>query len=1752
MEKIGDFKILKTIAENSTTEVFRAIDKNNQQVILKRLKDDMVTPNRIARFKHEHNISNQIQSDYIISSREFIANEEHFLLVMSDYGGISLSEYIENITPITSYDELIDLITIAIEICNSVSDIHQNHFIHKDINPSNIILNQENKNIRIIDFGLTTSLTYERFETGFEFQLEGTYPYISPEQTGKINRGIDNRTDLYSLGITLYELFSGKLPFSANGPREWIHCHVAQKPFPLIKHNSLIPQQIWSIIEKLINKNADSRYQSAFGVKKDLLRCIKELKQSSKIDAFTPGQEDVSPFFHAPEKLYGRQEETEIINQQLAIAHKGNPAGLLVKGYSGIGKSALVGEVQKEVIGLNGYYVKGKFDQFKKDIPFQGVVQAFTHLIRILLSETDDELKQWKEKIRSTLGLNTGLMVELIPELKHIVGEYEKPIDLQGAEANKRLMVTFQQFVQLFTQHNHLLVVFIDDLQWADYGSIELIKQLFTNKTNNSLLLIGAYRDNEVGEGNPVRLLFGDKEKENINIKNIELKTLTTQHISEWLSDIFRIQGDQLTTLAEVCAKKSQGNPLFLMEFLSSLVKNQTLKFSPSAGKWVFDVNEIDRKEITDSVGSYISLRLKSIPEETLQILEIASCVGLRFNPQLISTVTGKPRKEIIETLFPALQNSIIVPMTESYRFAAYNDDISITYRFAHDTIHQQVYKQIEEQQKNELHIKIGRLFLKGLPNKSVDELIYELLRHLNIGKHLLSLEELHMLASLNLKGVRRATQTGAFTQARTYAETALLLIDDALWEHQKQLAIDIHLESADTFLLCGIYPIMNDLLDKVKEKSTDFWDLIKVQEIQISAFIAQNRQTEAVDTTINLLSDLGVKLSSKVSTPSMLRNLISTKIKVSRITEDQFKALPVMTDQKILVAMRNMARVVSVLFRSNPNLFVTIALTLIKLTIKHGIAPLSPLGFVVFGMLDISVFKQYKKGYRFAQLGMSFFNKIEAKEYWAQAAYINNVGLRIWNEPLHVINRDLLEVYQIAQQVGDYETMMQSSAARAHYLFRAGSELSELQKQTIHFKQSLDPYNQEISSSQFDVIIQMMANFRLELPSPDVLTGAYYDEQKMLDYHQKDNDGTSIFNIYLDKLTLAYSFREYDKALEYITICRKHLSGVAGLFMFVSFHFYETLTLTQLFRAKNQKAIKLKSRIKKNIKLFEQWAEFAPLNYTSYYYLMKAEWHSMHNNLLESSDWYDKAIAQAKKEEFIDREALFNELAGRFWLNHKKNDLAYTYIEKSYKCYLLWGATSKANLLKDEFVIKFGKQTPTKAFFSSISSSDHSSSAADITKFLDIETIMEASNAISGEIRLSELLKKTLHIILVHAGASRGALIVKNSKNELELMAEGEVQQEKIDVNLKNDKIVEWRFPVSVIKYIERTQELLILNNANQEGNFINDSYIKSYGLRSIICIPITYQAQFTGMLYLENNYNTNVFFKERVNILNILCTQLAIALENAILYNEMEEKVKERTREISLKNTTLEEQKEELEKTQEQLNELIATKDKFFRIIAHDLKGPLANINTFLDILASGELEQSDPEYFTYIKQFSESSQTTYDLLNNLLTWARSQRDEIVFKPQSHALNMIAENTARLFRQSMMEKKINFHNEIEPHLSVMADKNMLDTIIRNLIFNAIKFSNKNGNIWVNAKSNQHYIEVEVQDDGIGMNERISESLFKIENKLPSRKGTEGEKGTGLGLILCKEFVEKNNGKIWVQSKEGEGTSFFFTLPLA
>ncbi|MHC5763559.1 ATP-binding protein, partial [Nostoc sp.] len=753
---IPGYQVSEELYNGSRTLVYQAVREIDQQpVVIKLLKNPYPSFIELLSFRNQYTIAKNLNLPGIIQTYSLETYQNGYALVMEDFGGISLKQW-------GTVPTVIEFLILAIALCNILDILIRHQIIHKDIKPANILINPETRDIKLIDFSIASLLPRETQTLKSPNVLEGTLAYLSPEQTGRMNRGIDYRTDFYSLGVTFYELLTGKLPFQSNEPMELVHCHIAKLP-PLVHEiNPEIAPILSEIISKLMAKNAEDRYQSAFGLKYDLETCLHQLQQTGKIESFPIGQRDVSDRFIIPEKLYGREEEVKtlleafdrVTNHQILTERSRSTELMLVAGFSGIGKTAIINEVHKPIAQQRGYFIKGKFDQFNRNIPFSAFVQMFRDLMGQLSREADNQLSAWKTKILAALGDNGQVIIEVIPELEQIIGQQIPAPNLSGTAAQNRFNLLFQKFIQVFTTKEHPLVIFLDDLQWADSASLNLMQLLMDNLDGGYLLLIGAYRDNEVIAAHPLMLTLEEIVKAKVTINIITLAPLSTASLNQLVADTLSCSEEVAQPLTQLVYQKTQGNPFFSTQFLKALHEDGLIQFDFERGNWQCDIPQVKALAITDDVVEFMALQLQKLPTATQDVLKLAACIGNEFDLATLAIAQGAssqnmPQMSEAQTataIWKALQEGLILPQTEVYKFYVGREtqdivesSLTVNYKFLHDRVQQAAYALIPESKKQSIHLQIGQLLLSKIPIKKQEERIFEIVNQLNIGVKLIT-----------------------------------------------------------------------------------------------------------------------------------------------------------------------------------------------------------------------------------------------------------------------------------------------------------------------------------------------------------------------------------------------------------------------------------------------------------------------------------------------------------------------------------------------------------------------------------------------------------------------------------------------------------------------------------------------------------------------------------------------------------------------------------------------------------------------------------------------------------------------------------------------------------------------------------------------------------------------------------------------------------------------------------------------------
>ena len=1525
---IPGYYITEQIYNGNRTKVYLGVKElDSQPVAIKLLQSEYPTFTEMVQFRNQYTIAKNLDLPGIVKHLSLENYRNSFALIMEDYGGIPLANYLtypvfEKTGKIT--DNLADFFDIALQIVTTLEGLYRCRIIHKDIKPQNILINPQTKQVKLIDFSISSLLPRESQEIQNPNQLEGTLAYISPEQTGRMNRGIDYRTDFYSLGVTFYELLAGQLPFQSTDPMELVHCHIARQAIPPIAVNPAIPQILNDIVMKLIAKTAEDRYQTAFGIKYDLEKCLEQYAASGRIAPFELGKRDISERFVIPEKLYGRQTEVETLLAAFERISSGNSEIMLVAGFSGIGKTAVVNEVHKPIVRQRGYFIKGKFDQFNRNIPFSAWVQALQNLMRQLLAETTAVVQKWKAKISAALGENGQVIIEVIPELELLIGKQPPAPELEGSAVQNRFNLLFQKFIRVFATQEHPLVIFLDDLQWADSASLKLMQLLLSDGDTRCLLLIGAYRDNEVSPAHPLMLTLDEIKETNATVNQITLAPLDQPSLNCLIADTLSCPPYRAISLTELVLAKTQGNPFFTNQFLKSLYEDGLISFDFSCNYWQCDIAQVKTIYVSDDVVKFMATQLQKLPENTQTVLKLAACIGNTFDLATLAIVREKSQAETAADLWKALQEGLVIPINEVYKFFQYessvtsqeNVELTVPYKFLHDRVQQAAYFLIPEDQKQSTHLKIGRLLLANTPETEREEKIFDIVNQLNIAVDLIdSQTEQDELVQLNLVAGRKAKASTAYAAAIGYLSVGMKLLTADSWQTNYDRTLALYELASESAYLGGNFEQMEAWSALVLNEAKTLLDKVKVYEVKIQAYMAQTRGLDAVRTGLQVLKLLGIDFPENTQPSDIQQAMVETRENLgSRPIEDLIN-LPAMTDPEKLAAMQILSSLSSATYISAPQMYPLTVCQRVNLSLQYGNAAWSAFAYATYGLIMCGVVGDIEFGYKFGRLALTVADQFNVKEIKPKTFFIFGGMVAHWKEPVRKTLKPLLESYQIGLETGDLEYAAYSACYACHHLYFAGAELTELEREMASYSHALKQLKQIASFNYNEIFRQAVLNLLGESENRCLLVGEAYDEVELLSQHLEGNDRNGLHYLYLNKLILCYLFEELPQAIANTAKAEEYIDSAIALLCVPLFHFYDSLVQLAIFTDSSTSDRELiLEKVAHNQQKLKTWAEHAPMNHLHKSYLVEAERHRVLGENVEAMDDYDRAISIAKENEYVNEEAIANELAAKFYLAWGKETIAQTYIIAAYYAYSRWGATAKIEDLEKRYpqlLAPIFTRNPGAQFGDTITLMTHeiaalkvtSSTGTGISSALDLTTVIEASQVISGEINLDKLISTLMKVVMENAGATGGALILEQS-GELFITAQSlgsECHLQSISVDSSQE------FPVSIVNYVWRTAETLVINDATKEANWAADPYIIQRHPKSLLCLPIQHQGICRGILYLENNLTEAAFTADRLELLKVLSAQAAISIENARLYQSLEEKVQQRTAQLADSNGQL-----------------------------------------------------------------------------------------------------------------------------------------------------------------------------------------------------------------------------------------------------
>ncbi len=1774
LPEIPGYTILEQLYLGSRTAVYRAVQTaQNRSVVMKVLRREYPSFGELVQFRNQYTIAKNLPISGIVQPLSLESLGSGYALVMEDWGGVSLEKYVQE----QSLD-LVEVLAIALQVADILHDLCQHRVVHKDIKPANILIHPESKQVKLIDFSIASLLPKETQEIQSPNILEGTLAYLAPEQTGRMNRGIDYRADFYALGVTLYQLLTGILPFASDDPLELMHCHIAKLPVPTNQVNPGVPVMVATIITKLMAKNAEDRYQSAIGLKHDLERCLTQWQETGGIVEFELGQRDLSDRFLIPEKLYGREAEVQSLLEAFDRVAGGASELMLVAGFSGIGKTAVVNEVHKPIVRQRGYFIKGKFDQFNRNIPLSAFVQALRDLMGQLLSEADAQLSQWRAQILASVGDNGQVLIDVIPELEQIIGKQPIASELSGGAAQNRFNLLFQKFVEVFTTAEHPLVLFLDDLQWADLASLQLIKLLMND--NGYLLMLGAYRDNEVSPAHPFSLMVAELKQTQAIVHTLTLAPMTFDATNHLVADTLHCSRALAKSLTEFIGHKTKGNPFFTTQFLKALHEDGHIHLDRDRCYWECDIAQVNALAITDDVVEFMTLQLQKLPLETQQVLKLAACVGNQFDLATLAIVSEQSLMNAATALWKALQEGLILPTSQVYKFfqnaepSDTQSSVNPAYRFLHDRVQQAAYSLIPEDKRQATHLLIGRLLLQNTPASRLEDNIFEIVNHWSGAIDLIvdSLER-QKLAILNLTAGQKAKASTAYESALSYLNIGIKLLPEDSWQTQYDLTLSLYTIGAESALLCGDYQRMESLIETVLNHAREILDTIKVYKVKIQARIVQNQQQDCLDTGLSVLRQLGVPLETKL--PNQVESI------------QELIHLPAMDDPYKLAAADILIDVITPAWTLNPEIFQQTIFTLVNLSFNFGHCPAAAFGYAWYGAFLCETLGDVDSGYQFGQLAVKLLDKFDAKGLRSSVNDLFATHIGHWKDHTRTTLPFHLEGLRYGLETGNLEYVGYSAAEYCQYLFLVGESLDVVEEKCRYYLALIQKLQLKFHFLYLAPWQQGVLNLRGDLTDQATqLVGECYDEREHLQRIVDNNQLTLGFVNFFVKSLLCFLFADYDKAIEYSQIALRNRSGVFGTYFIPTTFFYASLSLlANYFNVEIVQQQQYCQQVIENLSILKKYAADAPINHLHKHDLVEAEYRRVLGQNYEAMDYYDRAIAGATNNGYIQEAAIANELAAKFYLNLGKEKIAASYMQDAYYCYAHWGAKAKVQdleycypklltpILQQPLIAISTSETlfiPHLATFQATDAQSSSSGSPSISATLDLATILKASQTLSSEIQLDKLLATLLHIVLENAGADKGALLMPREQQWfVEAIAILDQPARVESVALSSSPEV----PHALINTVKRSQQPVVIVDASAHPLLATDDYVVQQQPKSILCIPLLQQGKLVAILYLENQVTIGAFTSDRVELLNFLCTQAAISLENARLYQQAQTYA------------------QQLEKSQLQIvqSEKMASLGNLVAGIAHEINNPLSFLNGsvnnaknyFQDLLRHLALYQQhypnavapvqdhekdiDLEFLSedlpkLLKSMAGATDRIKGISTSLRTFSRADTDYKVTANLHEGLD----STLLILKYRIKA------NEHRPAIEVIQDygelpeiecfPGQLNQVFMNILANAIDMFDEmsQGQTFSRLESNPQQItirtmvvanqvQIQIRDNGKGITEEVKKRIF---DHLFTTKGV--GKGTGLGLAIASQIVvEKHGGRLKVQSEVGQGTEFLILLPI-
>ena len=1405
------------------------------------------------------------------------------LSLESASGGVALM--VDEIgTPLCALREPLSIdnfLARAVQLTEALAQAHEQSGFYRHLSDATIFVDEKSAHIAapaVAEFLFAQTLA--RGEAGDKNAQLWTMRFIAPEQTGRMNRTPDTRADIYALGVAFYQMLTGCLPFESADALELMHSHLAKTPVAPRQINENVPPVLSDIILKLLAKTPRERYQGTFGLLADLHQC------QTQIGNFELGRRDVSEHLQVPPRLYGREDEMAVLHQVFERAQSdGEATLLLIGGYSGVGKTALAQALRPAVTQAGGYFLAGKIDQFRRNLPYASIAEAFQNLIRQLQTENETRIAMWRTELQKALGENGQVIADVIPEIELIIGPQPPVAALAPSEAISRFNAVFRAFISVFARPEQSLVLLLDDLQWMDSASLKLMESLMNSARN--LLIIGAFRDNEVSASHPLTATAERIEIENQSrVRRLNLLPLLPENVTQLLADTLHNNLDEAGEISRLLVAKTDGNAFFLIQFLQTLQGDGLLHFDRAQGRWNWDAKRIQQAGISGDVVELMAGKIRKLSPAAREILPVAACLGSRFEVDNLALVRDQKRAQTLAALREALDAGLLLP----------EDDDLQTLRFLHDRVQQAAYSLLTEKEKTALHAHAGQLLAaqaQAAGNSVFEEQLFDIVNHLNNGSAQLISEAARLeLSQWNLRAALKAKNALAYESAQRYAAAGIEVLPATA---PRKFAFELHFERCENELLIGDLNAMQTRFDELFALADALTEKARAYDLKVLYFATRTMLPEAIEVGLEGLRALGFAVPDKINKGIIVQEIARVKWLQGRRKPDDLLQLPQVREPERLAMLSLLSNVIAVTFFSDANLFAVLILKLTGLSMQIGNSPIAPMGYGCYGIILCSPLGDYKAGYEFGQLAMELSRRSQDKSSFSRATLIFGGFLCAWRAPLVEATTLLREGYEAGAEVGDN---LYASFDGLHVVFQRifhGENLSDINRENDQYLDFSRRASYKEGPEYFGFFRQFIACLQGRTRARGSFADGHYDEAA----HERE------FNNYVNRLPALYHatlkmealclFDEPQAALRYARRVWQHpkkLEPLGSLLFVASFHLYHSLAQAMHYpRATTRQKRAYRFSLEVNLRRFQTWAKNCPQNFAHLEVLVGAELSRVRGDVAAAQTLYEKAIALAEKNGFLSHAALAHNRAGTMNLMRGSQVLAKHHLSAARDGYEIWGASEKVRLLEE----KHGALLSATPLFPPLPRGDEreiapavSPTPETVSATLDLGTVIKASQAISGEIEWTRLLRVLLNIAIENAGAQRGILLL-DSAGELRLAAAGttsDVEVQPLEGRALNKGDATHLLPLLVVNYVARTRESVVLSDAQSDELFGTDAFVENHAARSILCTPIVHQNRLVGVLYLQNDLAPGAFTENRLRVLTLLAAQAAVSLEAARAY--------------------------------------------------------------------------------------------------------------------------------------------------------------------------------------------------------------------------------------------------------------------------